>query len=298
MLNPINVQQNKEKILSLLKTVGPSLPVNIARAIGVEPLFAGAFLSELYGEKKIKMSNMKVGSSPLYYLEGQENLLEKFIEHLNVREREAFSLLQKERVLDDNAQTPVIRVALRAVKDFAMPIRARVDGETRLFWKYFLSPDSEIKEMIEEKISGRPRIEETEKIEKPAEIAKETEILSVEKPKKLRKRAVKRDKIEENVFSAKIKDYLSAKDIEIMDVISNKKKEFFAKIRIDAVFGKQEFLLIAKDKKLMKDKDFELGLQMAQAEKMPAFFISSGGLNKKAQDYLREWRNLIKFEKL
>jgi len=244
---------------------------------------------------------MKVGSSPLYYLEGQENLLEKFIEHLNIREREAFSLLQKERVLDDNAQTPVIRVALRAVKDFAIPIRARVDGETRLFWKYFLSPDSEIKGMIEEKISGRPRImEEAEKLEKSAEIVKEIKaesVADVEKPKKLKKRAVKKD-IEENVFSAKIKEYLSAKDVEIMDVISDKKKEFLARVRIDAVFGKQEFLLIARDKKLIKEKDFETGLQMAQAEKMPAFFVSGGEPNKKAQDYLREWRNLIKFEKL
>ena len=323
MLNPTNVQQSKEKILSLLKTIGPSLPVNIARAIGVEPLFAGAFLSELYGEKKLKMSDMKVGSSPLYYIEGQESSLEKFSEHLNTREKQALLSLQKNKILEDTKQTPVLRVALRAIKDFAIPVRVRSEGEIKLFWKYFVLPDAEMESIIEDKLgikkiadaSAEKKIaEESKKVEESeeepekvlekgteiAEIKEEIEPLKTELIKKIARKKVekKEKKSEGGVFSARIREYLTEKDIEIMDVISDKKKEFIAKIRFDIIFGKQEFFLIARDKKVIQDKDFEISLQRAQAEKMPMYFISSGELNKKAKDYLREWRNLIRFDRV
>jgi len=92
------LNQIKEKIMSIISLRGPSLPVNIARLSNVEPLFASAFLSELYNEGKIKLPNMRVGSSPLYYIQGQENLLENFINHLNQREKEAFYLLKREKM--------------------------------------------------------------------------------------------------------------------------------------------------------------------------------------------------------
>ena len=72
---PVDMQklmQNKEAIVATIASNGPSLPVQIARHVNISLLFASAYLSELYNERKIKMSNMKVGSSSLYYVEGQE----------------------------------------------------------------------------------------------------------------------------------------------------------------------------------------------------------------------------------
>ena len=120
----IKVNQNKDRIVSFLQTNGPSLPVHIAKAASLSALFSSAFLSELYAEGKIKMSNMKVGSSSLYFIPGQEPALEKFIEYLNQKEKEAFHLLKEKKVLSDEEQVPAIRVALRAIKDFALPLKA------------------------------------------------------------------------------------------------------------------------------------------------------------------------------
>jgi len=39
-------------------------------------------------------------------------------------------------------------------------------------------------------------------------------------------------------------------------------------------------------------------LQKAQSEKMPALIISPGEVDKKAQEYYKEWSNLIKHQKL
>src|SRR3989344_7538679 len=148
MINFQSTLSNKERILATMRLSGPSLPVRIAKSLGISPLFASAFLSELKSEEKLKISNMRVGSSPIYYLSGQENQLENFTMYLNQREKEAFHLLKENKLLEDSELEPVVRVALRAIKDFAIPVRVRIDGESKLFWKFFSINDSEITEMI------------------------------------------------------------------------------------------------------------------------------------------------------
>src|SRR3989344_580246 len=346
-----NFNQQKQRILSLIRMKGPSLPVQIARGINVSPLFAGAFLSELYGEKKIIISNMKVGSSPLYYIQGQETMLENFSEYLNIREKEAFFLLKKEKILDDNAQTPIIRVALRAIKDFAVPIRVKTDNDSKLYWRHFSVSDGEFRELIqksfnisEEKPSKtkeepkkieeeiiEPIVKKIEKevIELPTKIEekllRKEETIKESSPKKPKKKEEERNELptkkeekllrkketnkesspkkpkkkeEESHFSKKIKEYLAQREIEISKILIDKKKEFTAKIRMDMPFGKQEFFLVAKEKKSVNDNDLMIAMQNAQNEKMPALFLSLGDLHKKAKEYLKEWGNLVKYEKI
>ncbi|MCK4647770.1 hypothetical protein KAT24_02475, partial [Candidatus Pacearchaeota archaeon] len=127
----------KEKIIFVLKQRGPSLPVHIAKGTGLSILFASAFLSELLSERKIKMSHMKVGSSPIYYISGQEAQLENFAHYLNNKEKETFTLLQNKKILRDSEQHPAVRVALRSIKDFAMPFKK----EEKIFWRYYLTPE-------------------------------------------------------------------------------------------------------------------------------------------------------------
>ena len=120
-----DVIKTKERIISIIDEKGPSFPVQIARAINVSPLFTSVFLSELHEDNKLKTTNMKIGSSSLYFLQGQEQMLENFIEHLNQREKEAFYLIKKSQVLEDEKQSPIIRVALREIKDFAHPFKIK-----------------------------------------------------------------------------------------------------------------------------------------------------------------------------
>jgi hypothetical protein len=137
---PINdAMQLKERILSFLQMRGPSLPVHIAKATGLSILFASAFLSELYADKKIKISNMKVGSSPVYFTPDKESQLEKFAEHLKSKEKDAYLLLKEKKFLKDSDQQPAIQVALRAIKDFAIPF----EYENHLYWRFLNTDQSE-----------------------------------------------------------------------------------------------------------------------------------------------------------
>ena len=95
-----------------------------------------------------------------------------------------------------------------------------------------------------------------------------------------------------------MKEYLTAKDIEILELILDKKKEINAKIRIDTLFGKQEYYLIAKDKKKVTEIDLNSAVQKSNSLNMPAVIMSPGELDKKAKEYSKLWKNLLKFEKL
>jgi hypothetical protein len=129
----------KEMILNVLKQKGPSLPVHIAKQVGLDTLFTGAYLSELYNEKSIKISNLKVGNSPLYYIEGQEPMLENFVDSLNSKEKEACLLLKKYSYLKESEQLPAIRVALKNIKDFAFPVEIAEE----VYWKYLTAEESQ-----------------------------------------------------------------------------------------------------------------------------------------------------------
>src|SRR3989339_472653 len=75
--------QLKQNIISIIQNKGPSLPIHIAKGTGLIMLFASAFLSELLSEKRIKISHLRVGSSPIYYLSGQEPQLERYSNNPN-----------------------------------------------------------------------------------------------------------------------------------------------------------------------------------------------------------------------
>ncbi|MBU0761239.1 MAG: FaeA/PapI family transcriptional regulator [Nanoarchaeota archaeon] len=305
MIEVEKLSVSKEKILSTIMSRGPSLPVQIAREINFSPLFASAFLSELKAEGKIKISNMRVGSSPLYYLPGQEEQLEKFTAYLNQREKEAFALLRSAQFLEDSEQNPVMRVALRAIKDFAVPVKVRINSESKLFWKYFPLSDSEVSQMVKSGFSGKKKIlDEGKVVEKPVvkeekkEIEKEVEqkVLPQEDERPLAEK--KRVRAQESEFVINVKDFLGAKDVEVVEVFAERKKEFEAKVQIDTLFGKQIYYLFAKDKKNVSDNDLAVALQKAQMEKLPAVVMSPGELNKKGKMHLAQWGNLVKFEKL
>lgn len=300
--------QNKDLIVSTLESRGPSLPVHIAKSVNLSILFASAFLSELYGEKRVLMSHMKVGSSSLYYLPGQEAKLENFVQYLNPKEKEAFNLLKKEKLIKDEQQEPAIRVALRQIKDFAHPLKISINGEPQIFWKYFLLSDQETESLAHQAIPSKKEnfAPEETKVEKP-EVSQERR----EKPQKKTRIISPAKSVSLNLpfsspaqeqplssFAQQVKEYLQKKEITLHQVVSDNKKELAAKISIQTQFGPQAFYLVAKDKRRIKEDELIEALQKAHSEKLPAFIISTGDLEKKANSLLKDWNALLKFEKI
>src|SRR3989338_9100838 len=137
-----------DRVKQLVRMRGPLIPSQISKEIGTNILMASAILSELSSKGEVKISNVKVGGTPLYYVQGQEQKLQNYTSNMHQKEKEAYELLKERGVLKDTILEPVIRVALRQIKDFAKPIEVNTDGNIELFWKWYLLSNEEAEHSI------------------------------------------------------------------------------------------------------------------------------------------------------
>lgn len=289
----------KERILQVLRMRGPNFPSPIASEIQTSILFTSAFLSELLADKKIKITNMKVGSSPIYYIPGQENQLENFAtKYLKSKEKDAFIILNEKRFLKDKEQDPAIRVALRQIKDFAFPI----EKDSELYWRYFLTPEEEINNSENKKNSKEIKEEkpreifdkETEKIE--TEKTKELSSIVKKKPKK--KSVVKKSpaKKQDDKFFNIVKEYLSKNNIEISDIIGFNKTDLFLKVKNPE--NQKEYLLVAYNKKRIAEKEFIDAYKKASELNLDYTILSPGEPTKKLAGFIDAIKKIKSIEKI
>ncbi|MDP2672822.1 MAG: hypothetical protein Q8O84_03350 [Nanoarchaeota archaeon] len=308
--------QVKEKIISFIGMRGPSLPVHIGKEINTSILFTSAFLSELVSEKRLKISNLNVGNSHLYFIPGSEPLLEGFSQHLKSKEKEAFELLKQKRVLKDSEQHPAIRVAIREIKDFAIPFKK----DDQLYWKYLMVSDQE----LINKIKDLPAIREVKKqfgpngvssgeAEKKEPIISEQIIFSKkEKPEeketiKDKKKIIKKEnrpsvvglkkKIPQkkgDKFFNKVKEFLSKSQIEILDIEDASKDNLVLRIKIN----NKEKLLVAYNKKKIDESDIIKAYKKSSELALEYMILSLGEPSKKLNEFIEAVKGLDGIEKI
>ncbi len=290
------IEQNEthEKIINIIQEKGPSLPIQIAKQLDISSLFISAFLSELASAKRIKISHLKVGGSPLYFIEGQEEKLENFYKYLHPREAEAFLLLKKKKILKDSEQKPPIRVALRSIRDFSIGFKKN----NEIFWRYFLVPETEINKTLElkkEKIK-KPQSKEKKPIKHKIQITKkitnkqsefQNPLIIKEKPKKQKPKS----KFVENIIQI-------LNRFEMIKEKDYKAKEYNCIIQIKSELGTINFLTQAKDKKTISETDLKKLLSNAQKIPLPAFLLYTGKLSKKAREFAEKYSSIIKIKKI
>jgi len=286
----------KDKIISIINRKGPSLPVHVTSETDLSMLFASAFLSELLSEKRLKISNMRVGNSPLYYIEGQESKLETFAHHLKSKEKEAFQLLKDNSVLTDADQLPAIRVALRAIKDFAIPFKK----QDQIFWRYFTVPESKIKinfkEVSKQEVSKPQKEQKIEEInEKPLNIftKEEPKQKKIAKKTPSKRKTTASQKKNERFFN-KIKEFLNSNSIEILDIESFNKNDLVLRVKDK----NQEKLLIAYNKKRITDADIIKSHHKAEEANIPYIILSLGEPLKKLTNMIEAIKNLSYIKKV
>lgn len=280
----LNLVEKKEAILNLIKKEGPCLPSAISGKVSLSLLLASALLSEMKAEKRLKVSNLKIGGSPLYYVEGQETQLENFAKHLPKKEQEAFELLKKKEIVDEEKLEPAHRVALRSIKDFAFPIYVKTEGRERIFWRlHSIKPEdasTRISEILKPKPEAKP---EPKPKEEKNEIKEQKQKEQKEKKVKPRRRPRKN----KEQFKTKVFDWIQGKGLHIEEGLEGKYgDDAFCIISTNSALGQLNFLVVAKDKKRLNDADISLIYQQGQQAGMPILLLTKAKLTKKAQAYL------------
>lgn len=274
-----NPAEIKEKIIQILANRGPMLPVYISKEINLESIFTSAFLSELVSEKRIRISNMRVGSSPIYFIEEKTPEIEKFGLYLKSKEKEAFLLLKEKKFLDDEKLEPAIKVAIREIKDFAI----QFENEGKLIWRYFTVQESNFKEQ-KDKLPVEIKSVEIKEINSQQELKKK------ERVKKVRKTL----KTKTNKFFEKVKEFLSNKNIEIKTIEKIGTKELIVKVKEN----EEEKLLIYFDKKKISEQDIIKANIKANELKLKYILLTLTEPPKKMINYIDALKNLSEIRSL
>ncbi len=138
-----------DQVLGFLKTIGPTTPTKVSKTINSDIIIASAHLSDLASQGKVRISSLKFGGSPLYYLPGQEAQLYNFAEgNLNPKDFAVLERLKNENVLRESTLDLLSKVALRSLKDFAVPLQVRTAESAELFWKWHLLPDDVTNQIV------------------------------------------------------------------------------------------------------------------------------------------------------
>ena len=284
---------SSQSVLDFVRLNGPCLPNDVKKKLGSDTIIIGAILSELIASKKIKVSAMKVGGSPLYFFHGQEFKLQEFHKYLNEKDRQAYDLLKTHRMLNDKEQTPLVRVSLRAIKDFAKPVDVNLNNVTALFWKWYLLPN----EMVSQEVKRIMNIPQVEKAAEPATVEIPKEIkpeIKEEKIHPIEKQKVLAEELPKSEFLEQIQGYFSKNRVEVIETnIVKKSSEIDFIIKIPSPVGSLRYFCKARSKKKINHADLSAAYVQGESKKLPILFLMTGELNKKAKGMLNnEFKNM------
>ncbi|MDD5177963.1 MAG: hypothetical protein PHT54_01615 [Candidatus Nanoarchaeia archaeon] len=299
----------REKALAFVKAHGPVLPSEINKHLETNILFSGAILSELVDKKDVFLTKAKIGGSPLYYTPGQEYKLDRLRDYLGEKPGKIYDILRQKRVLRDKECEPWQRVALREIKDFAVPLRVTIESDSEIFWKWYLTKENEVKPLIEEVLKADPELmKKVNKENKTEEIIEEKkeEVIEVipetkeeikpeepvmEKPKVKIKRPAKEKTLkkrdDESTFKELLLKYFTENDVEILKEETIKKNiEYGFVVNLKSNVGGLRYYVKARKKNSINEGDLTLAHHEATQKQLPVLFLSSGKLSKSAEKFL------------
>ncbi|MEW6063375.1 MAG: hypothetical protein AB1571_03355 [Nanoarchaeota archaeon] len=302
-----NIEELKKKVLDFVRLNGPILPVQLSKVLSKDLIYTSAILSSLVASGYLKITNVKIGGSPLYYTAGQEYKLQHLNKYLKDREQEAFELLKDNKLLRESELQPVQRVALREIKDFAVQILAKDKDREEIFWKWFLLPDQEAKSIISTVLSKKEPIKEEIKQEETVQSPK---VEKLPQQKEIRRELFKR--IEEEIKKPRVKEerkisfqnaidnFIKSNNIKILGYEPVRKdREVNMVIELPTSIGSLKFFLKAKNKKSVTNADLLLANNEAQQKNLPIIFLTTGKPAKKYLDFIeKNLKNQLIFKQI
>jgi hypothetical protein len=272
-------------------------------------------LGELVSNGALRVSNLKRSSSPYYYLEEHKDKLQELSSFLNDKDKLAYDRIKHQKILRDSEQSPLIRVALRAIRDFAIPLQINHNGNFLLFWKWYMVSKEETSERIktilgikkpepEKKVEPQleTKPEKQEKLDDKEEIQQKIVKDDIKKEEVIKKAIKKKDepKEESSPFIDQLKKYFDKNNIKVneQEIKNRTKTEIDFIIELPSAFGNLQYYCKAKNKKKINDSDIASAMIQGQLKKLPVLLIITGDITKKSQEMLENEYKGVKVHKI
>ena len=313
---------HRDAVLNYVKGRGPLLPSEMKQALGSDTTILGAILSELAAAKLVKITHTKRGGSPFYFAPGQEAKLEQIQQFLNEKDRRTVEKLKRERIIRDKGQDPLTRVSLRNIKDFAIPFETEYLGLKELFWKYYLASSEEVSQVTQRikqigkqsVIQERPQqtiqrdqpirqdpivqrtvIQEKEIVRPQPVIEREEKKIVIPKQQTL----APEEKKPEGSFWEELEQYFKKNRIKVIEQkIVRKNSDYEFLLEIPSAVGNLVYFCKAKRKKKTNDGDLSSVYLHANGKKLPALYLTTGELTKKANQFIKGELKSVTVKKL
>ena len=281
---------DSDKVLEVVKFHGPLQPLDVRKVIGRgDSIVIGAELSSLASRGHVKVTTVKRGGSPFYYVPGTESKLERVAEFLNEKDIRAYNFLKEKKILRDKSQEPLTRVSLRSIKDYSKQLVVKVNGENEIFWRYFLISENDaiaaIKNAFKPKTETKPSPtpvqapKPTEK--KPVIQESQKSIVDVEHSQQTNELFEQ----SEDKFLKSIQKFFDEKGIRVKEAkLIRKGSDYEFIIEMQTSVGPAEYYCKAKGKKKCSDGDLSTAYLQGQTRRIPVVFITTGEVAKKAKE--------------
>ncbi|MFT4312267.1 MAG: hypothetical protein ACMXYF_03485 [Candidatus Woesearchaeota archaeon] len=281
---------SQDQILSIMKMRGPILPTELTSLVKKDSMIVGAMLSDLIAQKKVKYTHAKWGSSPLYYLPDQKEQIQKIYPKLNEKDRQAYDMLKEQKVVRDDDLSPLHRACMRSIKDFAIPITVKTTNGQEQYWMWYMLSTDEASSLLRERLTPKtvkeiPReqvpqeqVPPKEPVqEQPASTPEQTTLVTPQK-------TLTNTQLEDETMS-NLAQKLTQQDIvvEAYELV-RKASEYDVIVRIRTKIGELKYFAKYKQKKKISDADLTQCFVRAQLLRLPALFITTGDLTKKAKE--------------
>jgi hypothetical protein len=285
----------KELLLQAIEKLGPVQPIDLRKELRQgDTVIFGALLSELLAQKKLALSNTRRGGGPFYYDPAKPESLETIAQYLNEKDRRTCALLKERKVLREDEQEPLVRVGLQMIPDFSRKMTVQQDGKDVAWWRYYLVPEDEAKDIILGKKEKTAVQEQKDSAQQPAEHAakEKPEATPVQEPvvKKERKKRAPRKKLEGQTTLAppspsdwlahdtlwqKVQEYAQKQKLSVSEPKSIKaNSELSCTFVGDGQYGKAHYHVIAFNKRKITEKDLTQALLAARGKGMPLLILS------------------------
>ena len=145
----------KDNLLRFVREKKYLTPTHVAEAFDTSTMIASAALSELAKDKKVAITNIKLGSSPYYYDPLQkESIIDLGEKHFSKYDKDVFHKLKQQEVLNDVSLSIQERLAVERIKDFANPLEISYQGQNFKFWVWYLRDLKETQKQITDVLKG------------------------------------------------------------------------------------------------------------------------------------------------
>lgn len=308
----------RDKIKSMVEQ-RPVQPTEVAKVLNTNSMLSSAMLSEMSEKGILKVSHLKVGSSPLYYHPDHPEQLLDFVQHANEKDRKTIALLKEKGVVRDQGSEPLLRVSLRNIRDFARPLDVTIDGNKELFWKFYLLTDDQAAEKIKQLmqpapapmplVSAKPVKPRKPRVKKPKQQQEfvapqpvapvqpasfeQQPLPSSQEASAPMPKETSSPSLTDDPFLTQLLSFFGTNSITVLEqVVLKKKSEYDFLVQLSSPVGQLNYYCKAKNKTKVSEADLSHAFVQGQLRKLPILFLSPGQLTRPAQELIKELKGL------